>query len=152
MSDLVALPTLIFPSYNARIDSTGERLQIFDDVRKKFVALTPEEWVRQHCMHWLASRGYPLSRCSVERAITKSGMRYDIMFVDDDMKPFILVECKAPDVKVTTDTLRQGAWYNLTLRAPFVLLTNGHSAYCASVDRDGTVDLLEDIPNYPAKA
>jgi len=149
MSELVALPTLIFPSYAVKIDSSDGSLRIYDDVRRKYVALTPEEWVRQHCAHWLKSRGYPLGRCSVERTIGPSGMRYDLMWVDAEMKPFLLVECKAPDVKVTSDTLRQSAWYNITLRAPFVLLTNGRSAYCAKVDRDGGVDVLDDVPEYP---
>ena len=149
MSDLVALPTLIFPTFPAKIDSSDGPLRIYDDVRRKYVALTPEEWVRQHCLHWMHQRGYPMGRCSVERSVDKNGMRYDLMWVDSEMRPFILVECKAPDVAVTTDTLRQSAWYNLTLKAPYVLLTNGRTAYCAKVDRDGVVDILADIPDYP---
>ena len=149
MSDLVALPTLIFPSFEAKIDSTDGGLKIYDDVRRKYVALTPEEWVRQHCAHWLIDKGYPLGRCSVERVVDKSGMRYDLMWVDAELNPFMLVECKAPDVKITQDTLRQSAWYNLTLRAPYVLLTNGRSAFCAKVERDGIVDVLKDVPEYP---
>ena len=149
MSNLVALPTLIFPTFGAKIDSSQGPLRIYDDVRRKYVSLTPEEWVRQHCVHWLHKRGYPMGRCSVERRIDKSGMRYDLLWVDADLKPFLLVECKAPEVSVTTDTLRQSAWYNLTLQAPYVLLTNGRTAYCARVDRDGVVDILADIPTYP---
>lgn len=146
---LVALPTLIFPTYGARIDNSGPTLKIFDDVRKKYVALTPEEWVRQHCVHWLVSRGYPIGRASVERTIDKGGMRYDLMFVTAELAPYLLVECKAPDVAVSVETLRQTSWYNLWLKAPFVLLTNGRSAYCASLNSDGTLDLLNDIPEYP---
>ncbi len=149
MSDLVALPSLIFPSFAVRIDSSNGGLKIYDEVRRKYVALTPEEWVRQHCMHWLASRGFPLGRCSVERSIGSTGMRYDLLWVDAYMSPFILVECKSPDVAISPDTLRQSAWYNLTLKAPYVLLTNGRSAYCAQVSADGTVRLLSDIPHYP---
>ena len=149
MSELVALPTLIFPTYEVKIDSSDGSLRIYDDVRRKYVALTPEEWVRQHCAHWLKSRGYPMGRCSVERTVDRSGMRYDLMWVDSNLSPFLLVECKAPDVRITGDTLRQSAWYNITLRAPYVLLTNGRSAFCARVDRDGAVDILPDIPDYP---
>lgn len=150
MSDLVALPTLIFPTFAVRINSDDGSLRIFDDVRRSYVVLTPEEWVRQHCIHWLAGQGYPLGRCSVERRVDASGMRYDVMWVDAEMKPFLLVECKAPDIPVTTDVLRQSAWYNLTLKAPYILLTNGKSAFCASVAYDGAVEMIDDVPPYPA--
>jgi hypothetical protein len=149
VSELIALPTLIFPSFSARIESTDDGLKIYDVVRRKYVSLTPEEWVRQHCVHWLQSRGYPLGRCSIERRVDKSGMRYDVMWVDASIRPFLLVECKAPDVSVSEDTLRQSAWYNLTLKAPYLLLTNGMAAHCIAVAADGTVDVLQDVPGYP---
>lgn len=152
MSDIVALPTLIFPTFAARIDTVEGSLSIYDGVRKKYVALTPEEWVRQHCIHWLASRGYPLGRCSIERTITGSGMRYDVLWVDATLAPFLLIECKAPNVAITEHTLRQSAWYNLTLRSPHVLLTNGMVAYCATISPDGTVKMAEDVPPYPANS
>ena len=69
--------------------------------------------------------------------------------MDSDISPFLLIECKAPDVKVSADTLRQSAWYNITLKAPYILLTNGRTAYCAKVDKDGAVDLINDVPDYP---
>lgn len=149
MSNLVALPTLIFPTFAARIETVDGSLKIYDTIRKKYVALTPEEWVRQHCIHWLLSRGYPIGRCSIERTITGSGMRYDVLWVDATLAPFLLIECKAPDVNVNSATLRQSAWYNLTLRSPHVLLTNGKVAYCATVQSDGTAILAEDVPPYP---
>ncbi len=149
MADLVALPTLIFPSFKARIDSTETGLKIYDEIRKKYVALTPEEWVRQHCLHWLHSKGYPLGRCSVERSIQSTGMRYDLLWVDAAIKPYMLVECKAPSVDISFDTLRQSAWYNLTLKAPYMLLTNGMVAFCAKVSNDGVTELVETIPDYP---
>lgn len=149
MSELVALPTLIFPTYAAKINSSDDALQIFDDVRRTYVALTPEEWVRQHCIHWLAGLGYPLGRCSVERRIEKTGMRYDVLWVDAELRPFLLVECKAPAIKVSIDALRQTAWYNITLHAPYILLTNGLHAFCAQVEMDGRVDPVTDVPTYP---
>lgn len=149
MSELVALPTLIFPTYAAKINSTHDGLQIFDDVRRTYVSLTPEEWVRQHCIHWLAGLGYPLGRCSVERRIDKTGMRYDVLWVDAQLRPFLLVECKAPSIRVSFDTLRQTAWYNITLKAPYILLTNGLHAFCALVETDGRVDSIPDVPTYP---
>ncbi len=150
MDELVALPTLMFPAIAARIETTDTGLKIYDTVRGKYVSLTPEEWVRQHCLHWLGTRGYPLGRCSIERSVGPSGMRYDMLWVDAHLNPFLLVECKAPSVAVSADALRQSAWYNLTLKAPYVLLTNGRQAFCVHVHADGVVDVLEDVPAYPA--
>jgi hypothetical protein len=150
-SDLTLLPSLIFPTYKAKISTMDGMMQIFDEVRKKFVALTPEEWVRQHCIHWFISMGYPLGRCSVERTISKTGLRFDVLWLDADLAPFILIECKAPSVKVSDHTIRQSAWYNLTLNAPYVFLTNGLDALCAKIGRDGIVDMVSDIPIYPQR-
>lgn len=129
MSELIALPTLIFPTFEARISSDDGTLRIFDPVRKQHVALTPEEWVRQHCLHWLVGKGFPIGRCSVEKVLDKNGLRFDLLWLDNNLRPFLLVECKGADVGITTDTLRQSAWYNITLKAPYVLLTNGRVAY-----------------------
>lgn len=149
MHDLLSLPSLIFPSFSPRLQTDQGAVRIFDEARNIYVPLTPEEWVRQNCMHWLiATKGYPRGRCSVERMITNTGMRYDLLFVDNNMLPYLLVECKAPEVSVSSDTIRQAAWYNLTLKAPFVMLTNGRVAYCAAVATDGTVTMLEDVPPY----
>lgn len=149
MSDLVALPTLMFPAIEPRIITEEGTLRIYDPVRKKYVALTPEEWVRQHCLQWLISRGYPMGRCSVERVLDSNGLRYDLMVVDEHNHAYLLIECKAPSVEVTTDTLRQSAWYNLTLKAPYILLTNGRVAYCAHIESDGAVEMIDDVPTYP---
>ncbi|MCU0329911.1 MAG: type I restriction enzyme HsdR N-terminal domain-containing protein [Candidatus Kapabacteria bacterium] len=150
MSDLVALPSLIFPPIKADVASDGDGLTIYDIVRKRRVALTPEEWVRQHVIHWLAyHRGYPAGRASVERSIGPSGMRFDVVWHDATGAPWLLIECKAPSIAVTSDTLRQSAWYNLTIRAPYVLLTNGNAAFCARVERDGAMEFIPDIPPYP---
>lgn len=151
MSDLVSLPSLIFPAIQPRLQSVHGSLRIHDPIRRQYVALTPEEWVRQHCLAWLTSaHAYPAGRCSVERQVGSTGLRYDLLWVDADLRPFLLVECKAPSVAITADTLRQSAWYNITLAAPHVLLTNGLTAYCARVDRDGVVHMLDDVPSYPS--
>ncbi|NQW29720.1 MAG: type I restriction enzyme HsdR N-terminal domain-containing protein [Ignavibacteria bacterium] len=151
-NELVFLPSLIFPTYQTRISNDDMGTRIYDEVRKKLVALTPEEWVRQHCIHWFVSQGYPLSRCSVERTISKTGMRFDVLWLDANLHPFMLIECKAPNVKVSDHTLRQSGWYNLTLRAPYMFLTNGREAHCAKITRDGYVDIIPDIPKYPMQS
>ena len=148
MHELIALPTLIFPTFAARIETDEHGTHIYDVIRKKYVSLSPEEWVRQNCVHWLISRNYPLGRSSVERRVDATGMRYDVLWTDEHLQPFLLVECKAPTVSISEHTLRQSAWYNLTLKSPYVLLTNGKTAYCAKVDSDCTVEFLTDIPEY----
>lgn len=150
MADELHLPPLIFPSFEARISSDDGRLSIYDPVRRQRVALTPEEWVRQHCINWFLMRGYPLGRCSVERVVDERGQRFDVLWRDADLAPFVLIECKAYDVALTHAALRQSAWYNLKLNAPYMFLTNGRVAHCARVSSDGAVDLLDDIPPYPA--
>lgn len=148
MSASYDLTPLIFPSFEMKLKHEGSTTRIFDVVRKTYVVLTPEEWVRQHCLHWLHSLGYPLGRCSIERALMKGSMRYDMLWHDRHLKPFLLVECKAPTVKMTQDALRQSSWYNLELKAPYVLLTNGLTAYCAQAFSDGVIHQLDDIPPY----
>ena len=146
----LVLPALIFPSFETKITTRDGIVRIYDDVRKQQVALTPEEWVRQHCIHWLVDhKRYPLGRCSVERAVRGTLQRYDVVWMDEHMRPFLLVECKAPSVSITEDTLRQSAWYNLTLQAPIIFLTNGRSAVVAAVDADGSMRRLDDVPSYP---
>lgn len=151
-ADLIALPTLSFPSISVRLQTEEGIVRIYDEVRKQYVNLTPEEWVRQHCLHWLVTKGYPMGRCSVERRLDKTGMRYDLLWVDDAMRPFLLVECKAPSIRITQDTLRQSSWYNLTLKAPHIVLTNGRETFCASIGRDGGPVFEDDIPTYPPTA
>ena len=150
MADTVSFPPLIFPPFHVRLDTAGTTPRLYDDVRRQYVALTPEEWVRQHCLHWLVHhKHYPIGRCSVERMVTGTGQRYDMLFVDAMLQPFLLVECKSYHKPVNLDTLRQSAWYNLTLQAPYILLTNGLAAYCAAITTDADPVLLDDVPPYP---
>jgi len=149
-TDHLVLPALIFPSFETKITTRDGIVRIYDEVRKQQVALTPEEWVRQHCIHWLAEhKHYPIGRCSVERVVRGSAQRYDVVWMDEHMKPFLLIECKAPSVSITEETLRQSAWYNLTLNAPNIILTNGRAAVVTSIDASGVMTRLADVPSYP---
>lgn len=148
MSAQDQLPPLIFPSFEMKLSRNGSVVKIFDVVRKTHVVLTPEEWVRQHCLHWLLSLGYPIGRCSIERSTKLGGMRYDLLWHDAVLHPFLLVECKAPGIKITEDTVRQSAWYNLQLKAPYILLTNGIVAYCNQMLSDGSYTPISDVPPY----
>lgn len=105
---------------------------IFDRVRNKIIPLTPEEWVRQHCLELLTSNfDIPMSRIAVERQIklNQRPKRIDIASFDKNGKPEILVECKAPEISISADTLLQIGWYNTKLDTPYLWLTNGIDHY-----------------------
>ena len=114
-------------------DSEGRR-EVFDIVRNRYVALTPEEWVRQHAIRYLHYElGYPLELMQVEGAITLNGMtrRCDIVVYDASVRPFIIVECKRETVALTQKVLDQACRYNLVLQVPYLWLTNGvQQIYC----------------------
>lgn len=123
---------LNFPFYEFRL----RKDQIFDPARKKFVALTPEEWVRQHVIRFLLeSGGYPLSLMGVEVPIELNTLkkRVDILVHGRDGRPLLIVECKAPSVHITQATFDQAARYNLKAGASYFLLSNGHKHYCCKV-------------------
>lgn len=117
---------LNFEKFNFQIkeDNNGKNL-IFDSIRKKYVLLTPEEWVRQHTVHQLAKQGWTASRMSIERVLPNSRKRYDAVHYDTNGTPELLVECKAPSVKITQKTLDQATGYIHLQDVPYVLLTNG---------------------------
>lgn len=117
-------------------DNNGRR-EVFDPVRKRFVALTPEEWVRQQMIIFLhEQRQYPLELMQVEGAITLNGLtkRCDIVLYGRDAYPQMIVECKKPDVPINQKVLDQASRYNLTLRVPYLCLTNGRQLVVLKVD------------------
>lgn len=131
------MQNLAFPAYNFRIKNTENKKSIFDVIRKKFVILTPEEWVRQHTLHYLISViNYPKSLINVEKELVVSGTkkRYDIVAYKPDGSIFLLVECKAPTVKITQEVFDQIARYNLVLQGDFLMVTNGLNHYYCQID------------------
>jgi Type I restriction enzyme R protein N terminus (HSDR_N) len=101
---------------------------VFDDFRNKWVVCTPEEWVRQHVAHWLVNdRGISKSRIRIEIGFELNGLakRVDILVFDDDYQPWLLVECKRPEVKLDDSVYQQAVRYNLVWKVPQLLLTNG---------------------------
>jgi type I site-specific restriction endonuclease len=136
-------------------DSEGRR-EVFDIVRNRFVALTPEEWVRQHVIHQLHYElGYPLELMQVEGAITLNGMtrRCDIVVYDESVKPLVIVECKNEAVALTQKVLDQACRYNLVLQVPYLCLTNGVQQVCCRVDFDERkVIFIPKLPNYHKKS
>ena len=134
-------------AYSLKIRENDSRKEVFDPVRQKWVVMTPEEHVRQvFILYLLNVKQLPLSHLSVEHAVTVNGMtqRYDLVVFGDDLKPWIMVECKAPHVKLTQKVADQAARYNAVLRAPLVCVTNGVERMVFSVDfESGEVRRIE---------
>jgi hypothetical protein len=139
------LETLHFPEYGFTIQTAGQKKQIFDPVRKKFIPLTPEEWVRQHVIcHLHHHYGIAFSLISVERELQYNGMkkRFDVMVSCSD-KPFAcLVEVKAPEIKLTTETILQAAIYNKSYNCPWLWVTNGMQHVWMLID-NGTLKPID---------
>ena len=115
-------------AYTLKIRENGQQQEVFDPVRQKWIVMTPEERVRQvFILYLLNVKGFPLSHLSVEHAVPVNGMtqRYDLVVFGDDLQPWMMVECKAPHVKLTQKVADQAARYNTVLRAPLICVTNG---------------------------
>ncbi|WP_300438724.1 type I restriction enzyme HsdR N-terminal domain-containing protein [Christiangramia sp.] len=143
---------LNFPQYSFRFKNNQNKIAVFDDLRKKFVILTPEEWVRQHCVKFLQTeKNYPLSLINVEKQLKIAGLtkRYDIVVFEPDGNIQLIVECKAPKIKITQETFDQIARYNLSLQANFLMVTNGMAHYFCKMDYENkNYIFLNDIPEY----
>lgn len=147
------LPKLNFPEYQFSARQTNGKVEIFDIVRKKYVALTPEEWVRQNVVHYLhQSLEYPLELIQVEGSIIFNSMpkRCDIIVYNNAVKPLLLVECKKPEVRLQQKTFDQALIYNMVLDVPYILITNGMSHCCFSYDKAaGRVLFHSAVPDWP---
>lgn len=149
---MIPLPELNIPAYSFRIRQLGSLNEIWDEFRKKYVALTPEEWVRQHMLIYLVSElGYPVGRMAVEKTLRVHGvsLRCDALVYNEQLKPLMLIECKAPEVPITNDTLMQIARYNQTAGVNYLLVTNGMKHYCfqRKSNESGFIS-LQQIPTY----
>lgn len=141
---------LQFPPYQFRFKNSENKIAIFDEIRKKFIILTPEEWVRQHVVHYLfAEKSYPKSWINVEKQIKMNGLtkRYDVVVFNPDGSIFLLVECKAPEIKISQQTFDQIARYNLALKAEYLMVTNGLEHYFCQMDFENErYHFLEELP------
>ena len=146
---------LNLPPFEYKLKKAEDKLWIFDIIRKKYVVLQPEEWVRQHFIHYLIKEGpCPRSLIKVEGGLTFNQLRKrsDIVVFDQHGKPWMLVECKSMDVEVNENTLFQAATYNRTLQAPFLGVTNGLRHLYAFIDwQKGLTRQIESLPNYHAR-
>ena len=143
---------LNFPTFRFRFKNSENKVAIFDEIRKKFIILTPEEWVRQHVTQYLLQeKKYPKSYINVEKLIKINDLtkRYDLVVFQPNGELFLLVECKAPEVKISQQTFDQIARYNLTLKAKYLMVTNGLNHYFCEMDFENEKYLfLEKLPDY----
>ncbi len=143
---------LNFPSYKFRFKNNENKTLIFDEIRKKFVVLQPEEWVRQHCLKFLIEeKKYPNSLINVEKTIELNGLkkRYDIVIYNPDGSIFLIVECKSPSIKLTQNTFDQIARYNLALNSKYLMITNGIEHYYCFIDfKTKSYQFLKEIPKF----
>ncbi|MDR0955345.1 MAG: type I restriction enzyme HsdR N-terminal domain-containing protein [Rikenellaceae bacterium] len=149
---MTAKTPLRLPETSCRTRIREGREEIWDAIRGKWLALTPEEWVRQQTIGYLiAHRGVDPLLVRQEQSLTLNGTarRADIVVYDGQARPQMVVECKAPQVKLTRETLEQAVRYNLVLRVPYILITNGLSLYCFHFDEtQNSLTPLSEIPEF----
>jgi hypothetical protein len=146
------LQKLNLPEYAFRIKTENGKQVIFDDIRKKFVALTPEEWVRQHFIQFLnREKRYPGSLMAVEKKVNVNGhrRRFDLLIYRRDGQPLLIAEFKAPGVKISQDTFDQVVRYNIALHVEFVVVSNGLQHFACQIDyRNNSYIFLKEVPGF----
>jgi hypothetical protein len=143
---------LHFPTYSFRFKNSENKVAIFDEIRKKFIILTPEEWVRQHVVQYLLQdKKYPKSYINVEKLIKINDLskRYDIIVYQPNGEIYLLIECKAPEVTITQNTFDQIARYNLVLNAKYLMVSNGLNHYFCQMDFENEKYVfLKELPEF----
>ncbi|WP_289158261.1 type I restriction enzyme HsdR N-terminal domain-containing protein [uncultured Muribaculum sp.] len=143
---------LNLPKYSVKVCRENGMLKIHDRIRMKFVALTPEEWVRQHFVnHLIENLGYPASLIANEIGLTLNGTRRrcDSVVFNNSGKPMVIIEYKAPEVAISQKVFDQIVRYNMVLHADYLFVSNGMTHYCCSIDyTTGRYAFLQEIPPY----
>jgi len=143
---------LNLPPYPFRITERGGQFFLFDDIRKKTLLITPEEWVRQHFIQYLVvQKKYPKTLIQLEGGLKLNGMakRTDILVYNSSTEKLLLVECKAPSVKITQKVFDQIARYNIIHRAPLLAVTNGLQHFYCRIDlEEKKYFFLDNLPDY----
>lgn len=144
--------SLNLPTYSFKIKSSADKEYIYDSFRKKYLQLTPEEWVRQNFAFYLVQDlNYPAGRIVLEKSLKYNQLnkRCDILVYNKEGEPVVLIECKAPEVRIIPSVFDQIAIYNLHFRVKYLIVTNGLSHYCAKVDfEQKSINFLKEIPDY----
>ena len=148
------MQALNLPPYDVKLRGTREKPEIFDFLRRRFVALTPEEWVRQHFTHFLVEhKGYPqaLLGNEIELKIGQKRLRCDSLLYNKEMHPRLIIEYKAPSVAVTQKVFNQISTYNLLLHVDYLIVSNGLQHYCCRMDYEHErYEFMQEIPDYQA--
>ena len=143
---------LSFPNYEFRLKKIDEKRFIFDEIRKKYIELTAEEWVRQNCIKFLINeKKYKSQLIAVEKKIILNNLtkRFDIIAYDNNGDPNLLVECKAPNIAIRQETFDQILSYNRVINSKYLMITNGIIHYYCKIDNiDNKINFLKDIPHY----
>ena len=143
---------LNLPEINPSLKKENGKVLIFDGIRKKYIVLTPEEWVRQHFIHYLITElKYPRSLFRIEGALSynKLQKRSDILVFDRNGKPWMLIECKSPSIKLSQKAFNQVAIYNMTVGAKYLAVTNGLVHYCYVAPQPGEEGkFLDNFPEF----
>ncbi len=151
---MISLPLTDFKT-QLKLKREQNRRWVFDPIREKWLVLLPEELVRQLIIqYFLTEKKYNKNRIAVERGLVYNGLskRCDLLIFAPDLKPFMLVECKAPSVAITQDVFRQIATYNMRLNVPYLMVSNGIVTYCCAMDyEESTFRFLDNLPEYPTE-
>ena len=143
---------LNLPDFPKRIKQEDDFRLIYDEFRRKYVVLTPEEWVRQHFLHYLVTdKGYPKSLIKVESGlkVNKMAKRTDVIVYSRAGQPFMLIECKSAQMSLNEKVFDQLSIYNQTLKAQYLVITNGLKHYCCSMDyQTSSYEFHHEIPEY----
>ena len=143
---------LNLPNYDVKVRGTQEKPEIFDFLRRRYVSLTPEEWVRQHFTHWLVEqKGYPKGMLGneIELRIGEKRLRCDSILYNHEAKPRMSLEYKAPTIKIKQQVFNQITVYNLLLHVDYLVVSNGLQHYCCKMDyANQRYEFLRDIPDY----
>lgn len=142
---------LNLPSFEYKVKKEQDKLYIYDSIRRKYLLLTPEEWVRQHFVNYLTQElGYPRGLLTTESGLKYNHLqrRTDIVVFDRTAKPYMIVECKAPSVRITQQVFNQIAVYNKVLQAKMLVVSNGLTHYCCQYNPASAS--WEFLPSIPA--
>lgn len=149
--DIKMLP-LNLPQYETKIIKRNGKLSVFDDLRRCYVALTPEEWVRQNFVHYLIEQyGYPAALMANEVSLTLNGTkrRCDTVVYDHSLKPLMIIEYKAPTVKIDKAVFEQIYRYNLVMRVEYLVVSNGIKHFCCRINyTENSFNFLTEIPCF----
>jgi hypothetical protein len=140
---------LKYPPFAVRVRNGNNETSIFDPIRKKWFILTPEEWVRQHLLNYLVTeKKYPASIIAIEKEIVLNDLkkRFDVVIYNKQKEPALLIECKAPYIELDNNVIEQIQRYNLTLKAPYLMITNGVSDM--TFNQNNNIIELPDYENF----